>query len=172
MRDTQTRLVHCPSANLKLGSGIAKIAEYLEGGLSVALGADGAPCNNRMDAFTEMRTCALLHKVRSGPSAINAKTALHLATRGGAEALGLSDVGRIAPEYRADIVLLDLNRPHTFPSTGDIYSRLVYAAQPSDVRTVLVDGRVLVRDGELTGANLGRILSAADKAAQRVLDAQ
>jgi 5-methylthioadenosine/S-adenosylhomocysteine deaminase len=168
MRDTQTRAVHCPSANLKLASGIAKIPEYMEQGIHLALGADGPGCNNRLDGFTEMRLAALLHKVKSGPSAIPARRALRLATRDGAFALGMDDVGSICVGYRADITLLDLHKPHAYPPTGDLVSRVVYSALPSDVHTVLVDGRIVVAEGKLTTFKVDQILKAAKNSADRL----
>lgn len=169
LRDTRTRVVHCPSANLKLASGIARIAEYLGEGIHVALGADGAACNNRLDGFTELRLAALLHKVRSGPEAIPAHVALRMATRGGALALGLSDVGSIEAGHKADMILLDLGRPHVLPTVGDLVSRVVYAAQATDVHTTIVDGRVVVDAGELVTGNLGRITHAAERAAGELI---
>ncbi len=168
MRETGTRVVHCPSANLKLGSGIARIAEYIAEGIEVAIGADGAACNDRLDGFEELRLLALLHKVRSGPTALPAQTALRIATRGGALALGLDDVGCIEVDKRADIILLDLQRPHTYPPSGDLLARVVYSARASDVRTVIVDGKVLVEDGELLSADLKSILAASKRAAEQL----
>src|SRR5204862_7546471 len=115
-----TNVVHCPSSNLKLGSGVAKIPELLAAGCRVAIGADGAPCNNRLDAFAEMRLAALIQKPRLGADALPAGQVLELATLGGARALGLEDeIGRIAPARRADLVVLDLPQPHLHPAGGD-----------------------------------------------------
>jgi 5-methylthioadenosine/S-adenosylhomocysteine deaminase len=168
LRDTKTRIAHCPSSNLKLASGIARIDELLSMDIHVALGADGAACNNGLDAFMEMRLAALLHKVRGGPTAIPARKALYLATTAGARALGLEDAGVIAPGMKADLVLLDLNKPHTFPDAGDLVSRIVYSARPSDVHTVIVDGRIVVRAGDLVTLDIKRTLKEAHNAAERV----
>lgn len=168
LRKTGTRIAHCPSANLKLASGIARIADFIENGIHVCLGADGAACNNGLDAFMEMRLAALLHKVRAGPTAIPAATALRLATRQGALALGLKNCGSLEIGHRADLTLLDLQKPHSLPSTGDLVSRIVYSARPSDVHTVLVDGKVVVESGALTAMKLTRILRDANSASTRV----
>lgn len=168
LRSTKTRIVHCPSANLKLASGIARVAEMLSQGIDMALGADGAACNNTLDPFIEMRLAALLHKVRGGPTAVPAARALRLATRDGAIALGHEGVGAICEGFKADIALLDLNKPHAVPALADPISRVVYSARASDVRTVLVDGKVLVKDGELTVASTPRIIKAANEAAERI----
>jgi 5-methylthioadenosine/S-adenosylhomocysteine deaminase len=116
----------------------------------------------------EMRLAALLHKVRGGPTAIPARRALHLATRAGAQALGVDDAGVIALGMKADLVLLDLNKPHTSPDAGDLVSRIVYSARPSDVHTVIVDGRVVVRAGQLVTLDIERTLRQARNAAERV----
>ncbi|HEX8336379.1 MAG TPA: 5'-deoxyadenosine deaminase [Pyrinomonadaceae bacterium] len=144
-----THVAHCPSSNMKLGSGIAPVSEMLARGVSVSLGADGAPCNNRLDMFTEMRSAALLQKVSRGADALPAARVLRMATLGGARALGLDqEVGSLEPGKRADITVLQLGRLHTTPRP-EVVSTVVYAAEASDVRDVLIDGRVVLRDGEL-----------------------
>jgi cytosine/adenosine deaminase-related metal-dependent hydrolase len=151
LRQHRPNVCHCPSANLKLASGIAPIPEYLADGINVALGADGAACNNRLDVFTEMRLAALVHKPRCGPRAMPATTVLELATMGGARALGLADqIGSIEVGKRADLTVVRVDRSHVAPLAGsDPADQLVYACQPSDVTTVVVDGAVVVRDGHL-----------------------
>ncbi len=168
LSETKTRVVHCPSANLKLGSGIARIAEMLDDGIVIALGADGAACNNSLDGFAEMRLAALLHRVRGGPQAIPAKVALHMATRGGALALGLNDVGSIEVGKLADVTLLDFHRPHVWPQLGDLHARIVFSARSADVRTVIVGGKILVDSGELCSGDLAKVLESAQSAAERV----
>ncbi len=150
---TGTHVAHCPSSNLKLGSGIAPVAEMLERGVNVSLGADGAPCNNRLDMFTEMRTAALLQKVSAGTTSLPAERVLRMATLDGARALGLEEeIGSLEAGKRADITVLDLRRLHLTPRP-DIISTVVYAAEAADVRTVLVGGQVLLREGSLTTIN-------------------
>jgi len=156
-----THVAHCPSSNLKLGSGLAPVAEMLERGVSVSLGADGAPCNNRLDMFTEMRTAALLQKVRRGASALPAHRVLRMATVGGARALGLdAEIGSLEVGKRADLTVLDLERLHLTPRP-DAVSTLVYAAEAGDVRTVLIDGRFVLREGELTTLDVREVLAEA-----------
>ena len=160
----QTNVVHCPSSNLKLGSGIAPVPEMLAAGCRVALGADGAPCNNRLDAFEEMRLAALIQKPRLGSDALPAAQVLELATLGGAKALGLeAEIGSIEPGKKADLVVLDLSGPHVVPEEADLISRLVYAARASDVRHVIVDGRIVVRDGKLKTAKVEEVRREANK---------
>ena len=144
-----THVAHCPSSNMKLGSGVAPVALMLERGVSVSLGADGAPCNNRLDVFTEMRTAALLQKVSRGAEALPAARVLRMATADGARALGLDgEIGSLEVGKRADITVLDLERIHTTPRP-DVVSTIVYAAEAADVRTVLIEGRLVLQDGEL-----------------------
>ena len=164
-----TNIVHCPSSNLKLGSGIAPIPEMLAAGCRVGIGADGAPCNNRLDAFAEMRLAALIQKPRLGPDALPAAHALELATLGGARALGLeNEIGSVEVGKRADLIVLDLSGPHTQPEEGDVVSRIVYSARAADVRHVIVDGRVVVKDGALQTANATEIAGAANTHARKL----
>jgi len=163
---TRTNVAHCPSSNLKLGSGIAPIAEMLERGISVSLGADGASCNNRLDMFIEMRTAALLQKALHGPEVLRAAQALRMATNDGARALGLDDqIGSLEVSKRADVMVVDLNRVHVMPE-GDVISSLVYSAAASDVRTTIIGGRVVMRDRELTTMNESRVIAEANREAK------
>lgn len=146
---TGTNVAHCPSSNMKLGSGLARIPEMIERGIPVSLGADGAPCNNRLDMFTEMRTAALIQKALHGAETLPALTVLRMATIEGARALGLEDeIGSIEIGKRADLVLLNLDRLHTTPHPDPI-STIVYAASPENVETVIIDGWVVMREREL-----------------------
>src|SRR5689334_16503340 len=118
LASTKTNVSHCPSSNLKLGSGIARVTEMLARGIPVSLGADGAACNNRLDMFTEMRTAALLQKALHGPEVLPAARALRMATIDGARALGLeNEIGSIEVGKRADVIVVDLNKSHSTPAT-------------------------------------------------------
>ncbi len=161
MAEEGTRIVHCPSANLKLGSGIARVAELDALGVQLALGADGAPCNNNLDPWMELRHAALLAKVRTGVTSLPAKRAFRLATIDGARALGLGDVtGSIEVGKRADIVVVRTDGAHVEPG-GDVFSRLVYACTARDVTHVLADGAQVVRDGEHMLLDAERVVSRA-----------
>jgi 5-methylthioadenosine/S-adenosylhomocysteine deaminase len=158
-----THVAHCPSSNMKLGSGVAPVAEMVERGVSVSLGADGAACNNRLDMFTEMRTAALLQKVSRGAEVLPAESVLRMATVGGALALGLEDeIGTLEVGKRADITILDLGRLHTTPRP-DVVSAIVYAAEARDVRTVLIEGRAVLLDGELQTLDERAVITDADR---------
>jgi len=163
-----TRIVHCPSTNLKLGSGIARVADLDALGVPLALGADGAPCNNNLDPWVELRHAALLAKVRTGVTTLPAQRAFRLATIDGARALGLDDrIGSIAPGKRADLVVVRLDGAHVEPG-GDVYSKLVYACTARDVVWVLVDGEIVVRRGEHVRLDRERVLSRARASAKDV----
>jgi len=146
LAESEVKVTHCPSSNLKLGSGLAPVVELRQKGVNVSLGADGAACNNRLDMFEEMRLAALLQATRRAPGALIARDALTMATRCGAKALGLeAEVGSLEIGKRADVIVVDATRPHLL-AAGDPYSALVYSARGSDVRTTVVDGETLVDD--------------------------
>jgi 5-methylthioadenosine/S-adenosylhomocysteine deaminase len=150
MAEHDVKVLHCPGSNLKLGSGLAPVVEMRARGISVSLGADGAACNNHLDMFEEMRLAAVLQSVRRGPGSLKARDVVAMATREGARALGLeAEIGSVEPGKRSDFILVDRSRPHLALGT-DPYSTLVYAARGTDVRTTVVDGRVLVDDFRAT----------------------
>jgi 5-methylthioadenosine/S-adenosylhomocysteine deaminase len=158
----------CPSSNLKLASGIAQIPELIAAGVSLALGADGAPCNNNLDAFVELRLLALLHKPRSGPRTLPAPEAVKIATLGGAAALGLADqIGSLEVGKRGDVIAVDITALHTVPATSP-WSQIAYAAQSCDVRHVAVDGCVVVRDRALLTLDVEKVRRAATESATRL----
>jgi 5-methylthioadenosine/S-adenosylhomocysteine deaminase len=162
-----TRFVHCPGANLKLASGIADVVELQRAGLVLGLGSDGAPCNNRLDALSELRLALLLSKVRRGDArALAPLDALALATIDGARALGLDDeIGSIELGKRADVTVVSLDGIHQAPLV-DTLSALCYASAASDVRHVVVDGVVRVRERELLGVELASLSARARKEAR------
>ena len=142
-----SHVTHCPASNLKLASGLAPVRAMLDRGINVALGSDGAACSNRIDAWSQLWLAALVGSVRDGAGALSAREAFEMATLGGARALGLADqIGSVEPGKRADLAVVDV-RPHL--PNGDHYATLVYSCRGTDVRTVLVDGRVVVEDGRL-----------------------
>jgi cytosine/adenosine deaminase-related metal-dependent hydrolase len=164
----KTRIVHCPSSNLKLGSGICEVHALREAGVVVGLGADGAPCNNNLDGWLEMRLAALLAKVRSGTTTLPARDVLRIATMEGARALGLSDrIGSLEVGKRADVIVVGRDAVHSSPGL-DVCSTLVYATQSRDVRHVFVDGEHVVKHGELLTLDAPRIASLARAEAPKV----
>jgi cytosine/adenosine deaminase-related metal-dependent hydrolase len=161
-------VLHCPSSNTKLGSGIAEVPEMLAAGISVSLGADGAPCNNNLDGFFELRLAALLHKPRCGAKVMAAPLVLRMATLGGARALGLEDeIGSLELGKRADVIAVDMTGAHAVPSANP-YSTLVYALRSADVRHVVVDGQVVMQDRELLTLDAPAAIAGARERAQRI----
>jgi 5-methylthioadenosine/S-adenosylhomocysteine deaminase len=166
---TKTNVAHCPSSNLKLGSGLARVAEMLAREIPVSLGADGAACNNRLDMFTEMRTAALLQKLAHGPEILPAASVLRMATIDGARALGLeNEIGSLERGKRADVIVVDLAKLHSSPP-ADVVSSLVYSAEAGDVKTAIVDGRVLMRDRELLSLDEAAVLLSANHEAESLM---
>ncbi len=151
LKTKNVRVAHCPSANLKLGSGIANIPDYIKRGISVSLGADGPPCNNNLSAFTEMRLSALIQKPLHGAEVMDSKTVFRLATIEGAKALHLDQIiGSIEVGKKADLSLVDLNTNQNSVLDNDeqVYSNLVYASGADCVKSVMVDGNWVVKDGQ------------------------
>jgi 5-methylthioadenosine/S-adenosylhomocysteine deaminase len=166
LADHDVKVSHCPGSNLKLGSGLAPVVELRARGISVSLGADGAACNNHLDMFEEMRLAAVLQSVRHAPGALTARDALTMATREGARALGTdADIGSLEVGKRADLIVVDRSRPH-LAMAPDPYSTIVYAARGTDVRTVLVDGEVLVDDFVATQWDPSELARAARREAK------
>jgi 5-methylthioadenosine/S-adenosylhomocysteine deaminase len=141
---------HNPASNMKLASGIAPVPDLLANGAEVGLGTDGAASNNDLNMFEEMDITAKLHKViKNDPTVMNAKSVLEIATIGGAKVLGLDDqVGSLEKGKKADIVIIDLNKPHLTPFYNS-YSHIVYAVDAADVETVIVNGKVIMEDRKL-----------------------
>lgn len=151
LKDRNTRIAYCPSANLKLGSGIAPIPQYLKEGISVTLGADGAACNNHLSIFNEMRLASLIQKPIHGTEVMDAQTIFRMATIEGARALHLeSEVGSIEVGKKADLVLIDLDSYSNSYSDSDesVYSDIVFSSTTENVRSVMVDGRWLIKRRE------------------------
>lgn len=143
LKKNDVRVSHCPSSNLKLGSGIANIPRYLNKGISVSLGADGAPCNNNLSMFNEMRLSALIQKPIHGSTVMDAKTVFKLATIEGAKALHLqNEIGSIEVGKKADLVLLDLNfNAHSMLDEDEVlYSNIVYSSTNESVHSVMIEG--------------------------------
>lgn len=144
------KVSHCPASNCKLAAGVAPVPDLLAAGVTVGLGTDGAASHNRLDLWSDMSLAARLHKVhRLDPTVLPAPQVVALATREGARVLGLEHmIGTLTPGKAADLICLDLNRPHLVP-LHDPYSHLVYAAGAAEVRHVVVNGRFLLRDRRL-----------------------
>jgi 5-methylthioadenosine/S-adenosylhomocysteine deaminase len=170
LAEHDVKVMHCPGSNLKLGSGVAPVPELRARGVTVSLGADGAACNNRLDMFEEMRLAALLQAMRKGPGVLPARDVLWMATRAGARTLGLEpEIGSIEVGKRADLIVVDRDRPHLAPGP-DPYSTLVYAARGSDVRTTIVDGELLVDEFASVRVDRAEVAAQARDAARALAD--
>lgn len=170
LADTGTHAVHCPSSNMKLASGIARIDEMLAAGCRVALGLDGA--HNHMDALVELRQAGILQKVRTNrPTALSPLQALEMATLGGARALGQEDeLGSLEPGKKADLAVINPDRLNMAPRIGrDPVAQVVYQATHENVEATMVDGVFLYRDGKYTTLDLGECLRDAESACARIL---
>ena len=146
LRSTGTGVASCPLANLKLASGIASLQRMHDAGVRLSLGSDGAPCNNNLDMFQEMKYAALLQKgVAHDPTRMPAETVFRMATEGGARVLGMEDAGLLAPGMRADLAVVDLDRREIAPAPPSL-SALVYSGNPGVVTDTMVDGRWVYRN--------------------------
>lgn len=172
IRDRGVKVTHCPGSNMKLASGIAQIPELLREGIPVGIGADGAPCNNNLDMFQEMRLTAFIQKIQHGPTVMDARTVLRMATMGGAEVLGMEqEIGSIEAGKLADLQLLDLEDFHAYPSyDADLFSRVVYAATRGDVDTVFIDGEIVMQGKIVKTIDRKRILKESDRALKGLLN--
>lgn len=170
MKEKGVRVAHNPGSNMKLASGIAPVPQMLAAGLCVGLGTDGAASNNNLDMLEELRLAAMLHKVSTyDPLAIPAKTAFAMATSYGAQALGLGQItGKLAPGFKADIVLIDMKAPHWYPRHNSL-SLLTYSANSSDVHTVLVNGQILLDNRRLTTIDEEKLICEAHKRGLRLV---
>lgn len=150
LHETQTSVAHCPESNLKVGNGVARVPDMLRAGVNVGLGTDGAASNNDLDMFGEMRTAALIHKgVNFDPTVVTAEETFAMATINGARAFNLGNsIGSLEPGKLADITLVELNSPNVTPMYN-IYSHLVYAVDKNDVRTVFINGQLVMQDRKL-----------------------
>jgi cytosine/adenosine deaminase-related metal-dependent hydrolase len=166
----RVNVAHCPSCNLKLASGIAPVPEYLRRGVNVSLGADGAPANNNLSMFMEMRMAALIQKPLWGPTIMPAEEVFAMATLGGARAMGLQEqIGSLEAGKKADIVVIDMNNWHTSPvSAGAVYSQLVYQVQTQDVCCTIIDGEIIMEKGQVLTLNKADILQGSELSLRRV----
>ena len=163
-------VAHCPQSNMKISSGPAPVREMLAEGMRLGLGTDGAASNNDLDMFEEMLTAALLAKhVTGDPTVAPAAAVLEMATLGGARALGMEDrLGSLEPGKRADLIVVDLSAPRLHP-LYDPVSHLVYAAKGADVRHVVVEGRVVMRDRKITTLDEAAVLADAERLRAQVV---
>lgn len=171
LKETDSNVVHCPSCNMKLASGICNLDRMVRDGITVALGSDGAPCNNTSDIFGEARLAALLAKVSClNPGVLPARLVLKMATLHGARALGLdTEIGSIEKGKKADIILANFRKLHLTPMYA-VMSHLVYCCRGSDVDTVIIDGKVVMKNRRLKFVEEEDLRMEAQQRADNLLD--
>ena len=166
LADYDVKVSHNPESNMKLASGVAPIPKLLEKGVTVGLGTDGCASNNDLDMFMEMDTAAKIHKVATlNPTVMDAKTVLKMATIDGAKVLGLEDrIGSIEAGKCADIIILDMKKPHLTP-LYNCYSQIVYSAEGQDVSTTIIDGKIVMKERHLLCMDVNDIMERVRKIA-------
>jgi cytosine/adenosine deaminase-related metal-dependent hydrolase len=171
IRKRGVHVSHCPGSNLKLASGIAQVPQMADMGINLGLGADGAPCNNNLDMFQEMRLAALIQKPVHGPTAMNARQIFRMATIDGAKAVGLeNEIGSLEVGKKADLAILNLNTFHCNPMFGtDAISRIVYSAMSSDVETTIIDGRIVMENRQMKTIDQTFVLKESEVAIKRLM---
>jgi 5-methylthioadenosine/S-adenosylhomocysteine deaminase len=164
-----TGVCHCPESNMKLASGVAPVKELLRRGVPVGLGTDGCASNNDLDMLLELDTMAKLHKVASmNPTVVDATAALRIATAGGARVLGLQDlIGSVEPGKCADLIVVDMRKPHLTP-LYNVYSQIVYACRGNDVRDVIINGKLVMRNRSLLTLGVQKVMDDVREIADRV----
>jgi 5-methylthioadenosine/S-adenosylhomocysteine deaminase len=160
-------VAHNPESNMKLNSGTAPIPELQAQGVVVGLGTDGASSNNNLDLFGEMRSAAFQQKLRVDSTVLPAYEVLKMATVSGAQTLGLQDVGMLAPGFKADLITIDLDQPHFYPRFS-VPAHLVYVAHAGDVRTVMVDGKLIMEERKLLTMDVSEVCKEAEARAKRI----
>jgi 5-methylthioadenosine/S-adenosylhomocysteine deaminase len=168
MVDNNVTMTHNPSSNLKLASGIAPVPNALRRGVNVILGTDGASSNNNLNMFEEINLAALIHKgVNQNPLLINAAEALRMATVNGAAALGMDNLGVIKEGAKADVILIDMDKPHLMP-VHNVISALAYSVQGADVCLTMVDGAILYENGEFKTIDKEKVSYGIKKSYERL----
>lgn len=165
---TGTGVAHCPCSNMRLASGIAPVRHMCDAGVNVGLGVDGSASNDSSDMIGEARQAMLLQRVGFGPDAMSARQALELATRGGAKVLNRDDIGVIAPGMQADLAVFDLNRLGLAGAGHDPVAALVFC-NPGQVAYSVINGKVVVRNGELTVIDLPNVLHRHNQLAAQLM---
>jgi cytosine/adenosine deaminase-related metal-dependent hydrolase len=166
---TGTGVAHCPSSNMRLGSGVCRVRDMLDRGVTVGLAVDGSASNDASDMLGEARQALLLQRVRYGAGGISAREVLGLATTGGARILGYDDAGRMEPGALADIAMFDVMKLEYAGALSDPAAALLFSGYDHGVDHLVVNGRLVVTNGRLTGADEERIRDEANRCARRLL---
>ncbi|EJO5347377.1 amidohydrolase [Clostridium botulinum] len=163
LKENNVTVAHCPSSNLKLGSGIAPLKTMLKHGINVTIGTDGAASNNNLNMIEEINLAALLHKgINKDPLFLSSKEIMKISSLNGAKAQGRNDCGRIKVGNRADIVIYDFDKPHMQP-VHDVLANLIYSAQSDDICLTIIDGNIVYKDGSFTNIDIEKVYYNVNK---------
>lgn len=170
LADKAVTVIYNPGSNLKLGNGFTRIEDLLKKGVNIALGTDGSSSNNNVNMFEEINLAAIVNKgVNNDPTSIPAMKALEFATKNGAKALGLErEIGSLEVGKKADLILIDLNKPHFYP-LHDVAAAMVYTAQAADVETVIINGKIVMENYDIKTINVQRVYENVEKCIDRLL---
>ena len=166
---TKTGIAHCPTSNLRLGSGIAPVRKMLDEGVTVSLAVDGSASNDSSDMLGELRQCLLIHRIKSGIESMPVDDVLWMATRGGAEVLGRDDIGSIEVGKAADIILIETKKLGYAGGMHDPVAALLFSGNSHIVDTTIVNGKILVQDGKLLNLDENKIIKEANRIASEML---
>jgi cytosine/adenosine deaminase-related metal-dependent hydrolase len=170
MGKTITGVAHCPVSNLRLGSGIAPVRKMLDNGVRVSLAVDGSASNDSSNMLRELKTCLLVHRIKSGVKSMPAEDVFWMATRGGAEILGRDDIGSIEAGKAADIVLYDVEKIGYAGSGHDVFASLLFCGDTDIVDTTIVNGKVVVENGKLVNIDEHKLYQKAEKLAKKLAE--
>ncbi len=169
LKETRTGIAHCPSSNMRLGSGIARIREMLDMGIRVGLAVDGSASNDSSDMLGEVRNAMLLQRVKYGPTGLTAREALRIATRGGADILGFEKVGQIKEGFAADITLFNLEKLQHAGSLSDPVASIIFTGYNHEVDYSIINGKIVVENGKVKGVDEEELTHQVNKIANELL---
>ncbi len=171
LAETGTGVAHCPSSNMRLGSGIARVPEMLAAKIPVGLGVDGSASNDSSDMLGELRACLMLHRVLGGAAAITAEQVLGIATRGGGALLGWPEIGSLERGKAADLVLVEMDRLDYAGALSDPLAAVIFSGCSHQAHTVIVNGEIVVEDGALTMIDEVELRHEANRHARAMMEA-
>ncbi len=169
LKETRTGIAHCPSSNMRLGSGIARVREMIDMGIRVGLAVDGSASNDTSDMLGEVRNAMLLQRVKYGPAGLTAREALRIATRGGADILGFDKIGQLKEGYAADIVLINLEKLQYAGSLSDPVASIVFTGYDHNIDYSIINGKIVVEEGKVKGVDEEKLTEKVNIIANRLL---
>jgi cytosine/adenosine deaminase-related metal-dependent hydrolase len=170
LAETKTSIAHCPSSNMRLGSGIARVKEMKDMGINVGIGVDGSASNDTSDMLGEVRNAMLLQRVKYGADALTSKDAFDLCIKGGAKILNYEKTGEIKEGYLADIALFNINKLEYTGSLSDPLAALLFSGISHQAEYTIVNGKVVVENGKLVGEKEETIIKKGNEIAARLLN--